>query len=93
VWLQHPKGPWGSGNLKLKIYALLVPKMHHIEFEKNWSSSYQEVKSVQMLTDITHQVWPHPGGKTSTPRIMKFTILENAILLYITMHLVFLTYM
>jgi hypothetical protein len=26
--------------------------MHHIKFEKNWSSGYQEeVKNVQMLTD------------------------------------------
>jgi hypothetical protein len=36
---------------------------------------------------------PRPGGKTSTPRIMKFTILVEAFLLYITMNLVFLTYM
>jgi hypothetical protein len=36
---------------------------------------------------------PALGGKTSTPRIMKFTISVMAFLLYITMHLVFLTYM
>jgi hypothetical protein len=32
-----------------------------------------------------------PWGKTSTLRIMKFTILVEAFLLYITMHLVFYT--
>jgi hypothetical protein len=32
-------------------------------------------------------------GATSTPRIMKFTILVDTILLYITMYLVFLKYM
>jgi hypothetical protein len=31
-------------------------------------------------------------GATSIPRIMNFTILVEAFLLYITMHLVFLTY-
>jgi hypothetical protein len=82
-----------AGNLKFTIYAPLVPKMHHTKFEKNWSSGYQEFKNVQMLTDTIHHVLPRPGGKTSTPRIMKFTILVEAFLFYITMHLVFLTYM
>ena len=51
------KGPRGAGNPKFTIYAPLVPKMHHIKFEKNWSSGYQEeVKNVQMLTD--HMKWP-----------------------------------
>jgi hypothetical protein len=36
---------------------------------------------------------PTLGGKTSTPRIMKFTISVEVSLLYITMHLVFLKYM
>jgi hypothetical protein len=36
---------------------------------------------------------PALGAKISTPRIMKFTILIKAFLLYITMPLVFLTYM
>jgi hypothetical protein len=67
--------------------------MHHFKFEKNWSSGYQEVKNVQMLTDTINYVWPRPGGKTSTLRIMKFTIWVEAFLLYIAMHLVFLTYM
>jgi hypothetical protein len=93
VGLPHSNGPRGSGNLKFTIYALLVPKMHHIKFEKNWSSGYQVVKNVHMLTDTIHHVWPPPGGKTSTPRIMKFKILVKAFLVYITMHLVFLTYM
>jgi hypothetical protein len=63
--------------------------MHHIKFEKNWSSGYQEVKKVQMLTDTIYHVWPHPGGKTVSPRIINFTILVEAFLLYITMHSVF----
>jgi hypothetical protein len=54
VGLPHPKGPRGSGNLKFTIYALLVPEMHRIKFEKNWSSGYQEVENVQMLTDTIH---------------------------------------
>jgi hypothetical protein len=45
VGLPHSKGPRGSGNLKFTIYALLVPKMHHIKFEKNWSSGYQRFKN------------------------------------------------
>jgi hypothetical protein len=53
----------------------------------------EEVKNVQMLTDTIYHVWPRPGGKTSTPMIMKFTILVEAFLFYITMHLVFLTFM
>jgi hypothetical protein len=47
--LPHPKGFTGAGNPKFTIYAHLVPKMHHIKFEKNWSCSYQEeVKNVEM---------------------------------------------
>jgi hypothetical protein len=87
-------GPRGVGNLKFTIYVPLVPKIHHIKFEKNWSSGYQEdVKNVQMCTDTTHHVWPHPGGKTSTLRIMKFTISVEVFLFYIAMQLVFLKYM
>jgi hypothetical protein len=81
-----PTGPKGKGTMKFTIYVPLVPKMRHIKFEKNWSSGYQEVKKCS-------NVWPRPGGKTSTLRIMKFTILVEAFLLYIPMPLVFLTYM
>ena len=92
-FLPCPMGPRGVGNLKFTIYIPLVPKTHHIKFEKNWRSGYQgEVKNVQMCIDTTHHVWPHPGGKTSTPRIMKFKILVEILLLYITMHLVFFFY-
>ena len=35
-----------------------------------------------------YQVWPHPGVRTPTPGITKFTILVKAFLLYIAMHLV-----
>ena len=64
--------------------------MHHIKFEKNSSKSYQEeVKNVQMLTDTIYHVWPRLGGKIATPRIINFTILVEAFLLYITMHSVF----
>jgi hypothetical protein len=56
--LPHIKGPRESGNLKFTIYALVVPKMHHIKFEKNWSSGYQVVKNMQMLIDTLHHVWP-----------------------------------
>jgi hypothetical protein len=88
-----PHGPQGVGNLKFTIYVPLVPKIHHIKFEKNWSSGYrEEVKNVQMCTDTTHHVWPRPRGKTSTPRIMKFTISVEVFLLYIAMQLVFLKY-
>jgi hypothetical protein len=89
-----PNGPHGVGNVKFTNYAPFVPKIHHIKFEKNWSSGYQkEVKNVQMCTDTTYHVWPRPGGKTSTPRIMKFTISVEVFLFYITMHLVFRKYM
>jgi hypothetical protein len=68
--------------------------MHLTKLEKNWSSGYQEeVTNVPMLIDTIYHVWPCPGGKTSTLRIIKFTILVEAFLFYITMHLVFLTYM
>jgi hypothetical protein len=52
-------------------------------------------KKLEMFkcADTTHHVWPRPGGETSTPRIMKFTISVEVFLLYITMHLVFLKYM
>jgi hypothetical protein len=85
--------PQGVRKSEMTNYALLVPKMHHIKFEKNWSSGYQGVKNVHVLTDTIYHVWPRPGGKTSTLKIMKFTILVKAFLVYITMHLVFLTYM
>ena len=85
-----PHRPQGAGNLKFTIYAPLVPKIHHTKFEKNWSSGYdqEEVKNVPMLTD-TISCLPSPGGKTATPRIINFTILVEAFLLYITMHSVF----
>jgi hypothetical protein len=41
-FLPRPKGPRRVGNLKFTIYVPLVPKMHHIKFEKNWSSGNQE---------------------------------------------------
>jgi hypothetical protein len=44
--LPYPIGPRRAGNLKLKNYAPLVPKMHYNKFEKNWSCGYQEVKNV-----------------------------------------------
>jgi hypothetical protein len=53
--------------------------MHHIKFEKNWSSGYQEVKNVQMLKKPIYHVWSLPGGKTATPRIINFTILVEAL--------------
>jgi hypothetical protein len=59
--------------------------MHHIKFERNWSSGYQkEVKNVQMLTDTIYHVCPPLEGKTATLRIINFTILVEAFLLYIT---------
>jgi hypothetical protein len=89
-----PKGPRVVGNLNFTIYVPLVPKMHYIKFEKNWSSGYQEgVKNVQMCTYTTHHVWPRPGGKISNLRILKFTISVEVFLLYITTPLVFLKYM
>ena len=35
-----------------------------------------------------YQAWPRPGVRTPTPEITKFTIVVNAFLLEITMHLV-----
>jgi hypothetical protein len=61
--LPHPIGPRGVGNLKFVIYALLVPKMHHIKFEKNGSCGYQEVKNVQILTNTIYHVCPPLGAK------------------------------
>ena len=88
-FLPHPQGPRGARDLKFTIYVPLVPKMLHTKFEKNWTSSYQEeVENVQLLTDIMYQIWPRPGARTPTPGITKFTILVEAFLLYITMHLV-----
>jgi hypothetical protein len=49
-----PRGGGGAGKLKFTIYVPLVPKMHHIKFDKNWSSGYQEVKNVQMLTNTIY---------------------------------------
>jgi hypothetical protein len=93
VGLPYSEGARGSGNLKFTSYVLLVPNMHHIKFEENWSSGYQGVKNVHKLTDTIYHVCFRSVGKTSTPMIMKFTILVKAFLVYITMHLVFLTYM
>jgi hypothetical protein len=41
--------------------------MHHIKFEKNWSSGYQEVKNVAMLTDTIHHVWPRQWWQNLYP--------------------------
>jgi hypothetical protein len=81
----RPQG--GAGNLKFTIYAPLVPKIHYTKFEKNWSNGYQgEVKNVNR-----HYIscLPSPGGKTATPRIINFTVLVEAFLLYITMYSAF----
>jgi hypothetical protein len=44
-----PQMPQRAGNLKFTIHVPLVPMMHHIKFEKNWISGYEEgVKNVQM---------------------------------------------
>jgi hypothetical protein len=57
-----PQRHQGAGNLKFTIYVPLVPKMHHIKFERNWSCGYQEeVKDVQMLTDTIYHVCPPLG--------------------------------
>jgi hypothetical protein len=63
--------PQGVGNLKFTIYAPLVPKIHHIKYEKSWSSGYQdEVKNVQMCTDIVtlHIMFGPALGAKSLPR-------------------------
>jgi hypothetical protein len=40
--------------------------MHHIQFEKNWSSGYQEeVKNVQILTDY---MFGHALGAKPLPQ-------------------------
>jgi hypothetical protein len=54
--LPHSKSPRGSRNLKFTIYAFLVPKIHHIKFEKNRNSGYQGLKNVHMLTDTIYHV-------------------------------------
>jgi hypothetical protein len=85
-----PQRPQGGRKPEFKIYVPLVQKMLHIKFEKNWRSGYQvEVKNLQMLTDTIYHVWPHPGGKTATQRIINFKHLVGAFLLYIIMHSVF----
>jgi hypothetical protein len=56
----------GPGKIKFTIYVPLVPKMHHIKCEKNWSSGYQEVKNVQILTGTIYHVLLRPGGKNFT---------------------------
>jgi dolichyl-phosphate-mannose--protein O-mannosyl transferase len=45
-----------------------------------------------LLIHTIYHVWPCPGSKTPTPRIMKFTTVEEAFLLYITMHLFFFSH-
>ena len=88
-FLHRPQGPRGARDLKFTIYVPLVLKMLHTKCDKNWTGGYQEeVKNVQLLTDIMYQIWPRPGARTPTPGITKFTILVEAFLLYITMHLV-----
>jgi hypothetical protein len=42
----------------------------------------KKVKTVQILTDTIYHIWPRPGGKMSSLRIMKFTILVEDYLLY-----------
>jgi hypothetical protein len=86
--LPHPIGPWGAGNLKFTIYAPLVPKMHHIKFEKNWSSGYQKLKYSNVNRHYISCL-PSPGGKTATPRIINLTFMVEAFLLYVIMHSVF----
>ena len=51
-----PPGPRGARDLKFTIYVPLVLKMLHKKFEKNWTGGYQEVKNVQLLTDIMYQI-------------------------------------
>jgi hypothetical protein len=46
------------------------PKEASYYLKKELGIGYQEVNHVPMLTDKIYQVWPCPGGKTSTPRIM-----------------------
>jgi hypothetical protein len=50
--------PWAPGGRKPEIHNLcpLVPKMHHIKFKRIWSSGYQEVKNVQILSDTIYHV-------------------------------------
>jgi hypothetical protein len=85
--LPCPKGPGGgAGNLEFTIYVPLFPKMLHIKFENNWNSVYQEVKDVKILTDTIYYICPALWGKTATPRIINFTILVEAFLLYNTIH-------
>jgi hypothetical protein len=52
-------------SLKFTIYVLLVSKMHHKRFEKNWSSGYQdEVKYVPMFNrHYTSCLAPSRGQK------------------------------
>jgi hypothetical protein len=46
--------------------------MHYIKFEKNWSSGYQEVNNVQMLTDKLYIMFALPWGQNHYPKDYKF---------------------
>jgi hypothetical protein len=71
-----PQRPQEGRISEINNLCPLFPKMYHIEFEKNWSSGYQEEAKIVQISNVTiHHVWPHPGSKTSTPRILKLTIL------------------
>jgi hypothetical protein len=54
TFLPHPIGSREAGKLKFAIYVPHVQKMHHIKFEKNWSSGYQE--EVKFSNDNTQYI-------------------------------------
>jgi hypothetical protein len=83
--LPRPKGSRGAGNLKFTIYVPLVIKIHHIKFENNWSSGYQEeVKNVEMLSCLA-PLW----GQNRYPEDYKFHNFGRSLPVYINIHSVF----
>jgi hypothetical protein len=75
--------PRGGGGRKPEIHNLcpLVPKMHHIKFEKNWSSDYQvEVKNLQNVNRHYISCLALPWGQNCYPMDYRFHNFDRGLL-------------
>lgn len=48
-FLPRPQGPWGAEVLKFTVNVPLAPKMLHINFDKDWNGSHEEIQNVQLF--------------------------------------------
>jgi hypothetical protein len=77
------------------VFFIPSPRLGDRENQRKFNLATNQDGKHYILTPFhinnTHQIWPRPWDIISTIRILKFTIVVEALLVYITMCLLLIT--